>query len=417
MKKFYLILYIFLFSLFFSCLYIYADDSSIESEISSNDIQNSILEVSTQADKIPSINARHAVVLDRYSKCVLYGKKENEACKMASTTKIMTALVVIEHSNLQDSVKISKKAAQTGGSRLGLSTNDEITVENLLYGLMLKSGNDAAIALAEHVSGNVENFAVLMNKKARFLNLQSTNFVTPHGLDNENHFSSAYDLAVLADYALKNATFSNIVKTKTYTILINGIPRVLSNTNELLGNFQGIYGVKTGFTNGANRCLVTSCRQSDLDVICVVLGCDTKKNRTTDSIKLLNYTFNNYCLVNVKDVILSDFEDWRSSHKYYFSIYKGVFQDFEIYLNSDDFKFTHMAVKKVDLNTIKTEILCSAQFEAPLNCNSLIGNISLKVNNTHTLSIGILSANNVSRKSISDYLLYFFKKYVYFFKC
>ena len=256
-----------------------------------------------------------------------------------------------------------------------------------------------------------------MNKKARFLNLQSTNFVTPHGLDNENHFSSAYDLAVLADYALKNATFSNIVKTKTYTILINGIPRVLSNTNELLGNFQGIYGVKTGFTNGANRCLVTSCRQSDLDVICVVLGCDTKKNRTTDSIKLLNYTFNNYCLVNVKDVILSDFEDWRSSHKYYFSIYKGVFQDFEIYLNSDDFKFTHMAVKKVDLDNIKTEILCSAQFEAPLSSNSLIGNISLKVNNTHTLSIRILSAHNVSRKSIGDYLLYFFKKYVYFFRC
>ena len=146
MKKFYLILYIFLFSLFFSCLYIYADDSSIESEISSNDIQNSILEVSTQADKIPSINARHAVVLDRYSKCVLYGKKEHEACKMASTTKIMTALVVIEHSNLQDSVKISKKAAQTGGSRLGLSTNDEITVENLLYGLMLKSGNDDSVS-------------------------------------------------------------------------------------------------------------------------------------------------------------------------------------------------------------------------------------------------------------------------------
>lgn len=167
---------------------------------------------------------------------VLYGKKENEKCKMASTTKIMSALVVLENQeNLEEKVTISGKAAGTGGSRLGLRKNDEISVRDLLYGLLLCSGNDAAVALAEHVSGSVEEFANRMNEKAENLNLKTTHFVTPHGLDEEEHYTTAYELALISDYALGIEEFEKIVKTQNYTVCINGNQKNIHNTNELLG--------------------------------------------------------------------------------------------------------------------------------------------------------------------------------------
>ena len=188
-----------------------------------------------------------------------------------STTKIMTATIIIENCDLSQSVTVSKKAASTGGSRLGLKTNDKITIKDLLYGLLLCSGNDAAVALAETAGGDIQGFSKLMNNKAKALGLKNTNFESPHGLDSDGHYTTAYELAILSDYALKNKTFLEIVGTKNYTVTINGYPKTLSNTNELLGNLNGIYGVKTGFTNGANRCLVTSCKRNDMDIICVVL--------------------------------------------------------------------------------------------------------------------------------------------------
>ena len=165
------------------------------------------------------------------------------------------------------------------------------------------SGNDAAVALAEYVGNDLDGFSLLMNSKAKELNLLSTHFVSPHGLDHENHYTTAYELAKLTDYALQNEVFSKIVNTDTYTININNSPKNLHNTNELLGYIDGVYGVKTGFTNGANRCLVSACKRNNIDVISIVLGCDTKKDRTLDSINLINYTFENYESVNIKEII------------------------------------------------------------------------------------------------------------------
>ncbi|MBO5479171.1 MAG: D-alanyl-D-alanine carboxypeptidase [Clostridia bacterium] len=134
--------------------------------------------------------------------------------------------------------------------------------------------------MAEHVGGSVEGFANLMNQKAKELGLTNTKFVTPHGLDQPEHYTTAYELALITDYALKNETFAKIVNTKTYEIHINSQAKMLSNTNELLGNLNGVDGVKTGFTNGAGRCLVTSTTRNSHQIICVVLGADTKKIRT-----------------------------------------------------------------------------------------------------------------------------------------
>ena len=254
-----------------------------------------------------------------------------------------------------------------------------------------------------------------MNKKAKELNLSNTNFVTPHGLDSADHFTTAIDLARLADYALKNETFAKIVKTKTCTILINNQPLTISNTNELLGNFEGIYGVKTGFTNGANRCLVTSCKRNDLDFICVVLGCDTKKDRTRDSIKLLDYSFKNFSVVNFKKIATNKFEEWKEAHKNSFFINKGKSQNLNLYLDETDFTFENIALKNSEIDCIDVEIDFGSCFEAPLANKTKIGNLNLFVNGKEYYTIDIFNLNDITRKSIIDYILHILMNYCSFF--
>ena len=360
---------------------------------------------SSQNSLAPRINARHAVILDRNSQTILYGKKEKQECKMASTTKIMTAIVVIETTNLNDIVTVSSKAARTGGSKVGLSANCKISVEDLLYGLMLKSGNDAAVALAKYVGNDLEGFASLMNKKAQDLNLSSTHFVTPHGLDSNDHYTTAFDLAILSNYALHNKIFSKIVKTKNYTITLNGKPKIISNSNELLGNLDGVYGVKTGFTNGANRCLVTSCKRGNLDIICVVLGCDTKNDRTKDSINLINYTFNNFSVVNIENIIKEDFEKWYNEHNKSFTINKGISNSLELELNNDNLEYTKLAVNNNNIDNINTSIAFNSYYEAPLIPNTKVGTIALEVGDITYLEIDILNKNEIKKKHVFHYFI------------
>ena len=208
--SFYKIIFIF-FSIVFLSSHIFADDIyPLEDNFDISEILNDIetIETDSQISQLPTINSRAYVVIDRKSNTVLIGKNENQRKKMASTTKIMTALIVIENANLSDTVEISKKAANTGGSRLGLKTGDKITVLDLLYGLMMRSGNDAAVALAEYVAGSINGFADLMNNRAKELNLPNTHFVTPHGLDKDEHYTTAYELALLSNYAMNNEVFS-----------------------------------------------------------------------------------------------------------------------------------------------------------------------------------------------------------------
>ena len=357
-----------------------------------------IVSTASNLNQEPKVNAKHCVILDRSSKTVLYGKAEHEKCKMASTTKIMTSLIVIENcKDLNQTVTISTKAAGTGGSRLGLKTNDKITIRNLLYGLMMVSGNDAAVALAEAVSGSIEDFAILMNNKAENLGLTSTHFVTPHGLDEDEHFTTAFDLAILTDYALSTDVFFNIVKTQNYTININGYPKNLNNTNELLGYLDGVYGVKTGFTNGANRCLVTACKRGDLDIICVVLGADTKKDRTKDSINLITYTFNNFRLVNLKEIINKDFENWKLNNSNSIIINKGISSNLDLLLDFSKIPYEKKAVNKLLIDKITTSINFTKYFDAPVKSNTTIGKIDVYIDNSVIFSVPILNNNLIKR--------------------
>ncbi len=400
------IIVVMIFSFIFPYI-VYCDD--IDYIVDDTNIYEKISETSSNVNAIPDINSRAAVVIDRSSNTILYGKNEKEKRKMASTTKIMTALVVIENANLDDVVTISKKAAGTGGSRLGLKTNDQITVNNLLYGLMLCSGNDAAVALAEHVGGSVEEFAVLMNSKANDLGLLNTHFVTPHGLDKDEHYTTAYELALLSNYALKNETFAKIVNTKYTSITINDYSKSLHNTNELLGVLNGVYGIKTGFTNGANRCLVTACKRENLDIICVVLGADTKSFRTKDSIKLIEYAFANYSNVNISNILNVDFDNWKKNNYNKINIVKATFKNIDLKL--DTLKYNNIAILNTDIKNISTDVYVNNNLVAPVFKNDVVGCINIRNGNDIIYSCNILSDSNINKRNISDYFSMFLHNY------
>lgn len=376
--------------------HIYADD---ENEIYENIIEESEkqeIEAAASSDTKPTINSRRYAVYDRLSGRCIYGKDENKQTAMASTTKIMTSIVVVENCNLDDIVTVTAKAAGTGGSRLGLHTDDEIKVLDLLYGLMLKSGNDAAVALAIHTSGSVEEFAKLMNQKAEELGLKDTNFVTPHGLDNSEHYTTAYELAKITDYALKNETIAKIVKTKTATIYINGNSMQINNTNELLGNVEGVYGVKTGFTNNAGRCLVTSVKRGDMDVIIVVLGADTRKDRAKDTMKLIEYAYKRFYIFNVEEAIKQEFELWKQINQNRIYVNKAA--------NSLELKLDEVKIKKVatDMNPA-IEINVVSYIEAQIDINTRIGTVTVKIGDEIIEEIEIKAQKEVKKRGVVDY--------------
>ena len=250
-----------------------------------------------------------------------------------------------------------------------------------------------------------------MNLKANELGLKSSHFVSPHGLDSDEHYTTAYDLAILADYALKNSVFAKIVNTSNYSITINNYSKSLHNSNELLGYLDGVYGVKTGFTNGANRCLVTSCKRNNLDIICVVLGCDTKKDRTLDSINLINYIFNNFSVVNLKNLIEKNFEDWEKNSSTKFKIDKGTSSSLNLKLNFEEIPYENIAINNSNINNISTPIYTDFEFIAPLNENAVVGKMDIYIDNTLFFSVNILNENKVERKDISYYLNNFIKNY------
>ena len=351
-----------------------------------------------------TINSRYAVVYDRTSKTVIWGKDEAREVPMASTTKIMTAIVMLENvSNLKEEIIVCKKAAGIGGSRLGLKTNDKITYEDLLYGLLLCSGNDAATQIAISVGGSVEGFAEMMNNKALELGLEHSHFVTPHGLDSTQHYTTAYELAVMADYALNIEKFTKIVGTKNHTVTINGYPKNINNTNELLGYLEGVYGVKTGFTNGAGRCLVTSVSRNGFDIIVVVLGADTKKLRTSDSIKLIEYTYKNYELVDLEQFVKEEFEEWKKVNEKRIKIYKGLKPKIQTTLG--ELKYSLYPIAKNKIDNIWVDINYRDYYEAPVEINTKIGKMTVGIETKLIMEIDMLNQKKVERKGVLDYFI------------
>lgn len=243
-----------------------------------------------------SVSAQAAVLMDAESGRVLYEKNGHEPLRIASITKIMTAIIAIELGNLDDVVTVSPRASGVEGSSIYLVPGEKITLEALLYGLMLRSGNDAAVAIAEHIGGSEEGFVFLMNQKAAELGMTNTVFSNPHGLDtHEEHYSTAYDMAVLAAYAMQNETFATIVSTKRKTVPMAGEAwdRVWYNKNRLLSMYPYADGVKTGYTKRAGRTLVSSSTKDGHRLIAVTLNAS---NDWRDHMALFEYGYSHYDL-------------------------------------------------------------------------------------------------------------------------
>lgn len=251
------------------------------------------------ADGPPDVSAEAAALIDVASGRILYAKNGSKKMRIASLTKTMTAIVAIESGRLQDVVTVPKEAVGVDGSSIYLKQGEKLTLEELLYGLMLRSGNDAAVAVAHHVGGSVPGFVYLMNEKAALIGMTHTNFTNPHGLDDSNmHYSTAEDMAKLSAYALHNPVFRQIVSTKVKSISWEGEKwdRRLQNKNKLLHLYNGADGVKTGYTKLAKRCLASSATRDGRQLAAITLNAPDDWN---DSMKLLDWGFEHFAVSRV----------------------------------------------------------------------------------------------------------------------
>ncbi len=247
--------------------------------------------ISAFSDTIPSVSAKSAIAIEAESKDIIFEKSCRERLPMASTTKIMTALVVLEALPLDRVFTIAESAVGTEGTSAYLETGDRLTVEAALYALLLQSANDVAVGLAIEAGGSIEGFCVMMNEKAKELGLSDTSFANPSGLPDDSHYTTAYDLARLGAVCLENPDFARIVSTKSATVKINGKDRTFVNHNKLLSLYEGTVGIKTGFTKESGRCLVGACRKDGVTVVTVTLSASNDWN---DHISMFDYAFSQY---------------------------------------------------------------------------------------------------------------------------
>ncbi len=251
---------------------------------------------SIQAAPDLSVSAEHAVLMDAKSGRVLYEKKAYDPSLIASTTKIMTAIIAIESGKLDEKVKVSERAVRTEGSSIYLTEKEKIPLKDLVYGLMLRSGNDSAVAIAEHVGGSLEGFTYLMNQKAEWLGMNASHFENPHGLDGETHYSSAYDLALLMSYAMKNKTFREVTGSESYQSQNRDYP--WKNKNKLLTMYyDAATGGKTGYTKKAGRSLVSSAEKNGMELVAVTLNAPDDWN---DHQRMFEWGFDNFKTVQLQ---------------------------------------------------------------------------------------------------------------------
>jgi len=354
-----------------------------------------LLNVSISANAI--VTAKSAVVMDQYSKRVLYTKNESEKLPFASTTKIMTAILTIEMCDLDEMVEVDDKAVGIEGSSIHLQKDEQMTVGALVYGLMLHSGNDAAVALAYHIAGGVDNFAALMNFKAKTIGAKNTNFANPNGLPNDNHYTTALDLAYISQYAMSNELFRQVVSTRGITFKTNGTghDRKLVNKNKFLNLYEGANGIKTGYTKLAGRCFCGAAEKNGMQLIGVVLN---SKDTYGDTQRMFDYCFGKYSYHTyfgkgdyIKSIPVA------GSNKYLYRVYAPY--DIKVPLAEGELDTTEI---KYNLPKILT---------APMKKGEKIGEIEIIFGDKSNIIIDITLQKDIQYKNnVFDYLINFFKE-------
>lgn len=313
---------------------------------------------------------------------ILYEKNSNDVRFPASTTKIMTAILTVENCNLDDVATVSHNAVYSipyDYTHASLKEGEELTIEQLLYALMIPSANDAAIVLAEHISGSVEEFAKLMNKRAEELGCKNTHFVNPNGIHSKDHTSTSYDLALMGKFAMQNSIIRKIVSTTQFTLPATNkyskTDRIFNNSNDLLNTYsryyyEGTTGVKTGYTGEAGNCIIASAKKNDFEVILVVLGGESTNTglsqRYLDCKTLFDYAFNNYSLktLNEKNAVLKQITVRGATEET---------QNLNVLIKD---KIAIFSENSADLSSLEPEITLDENLMAPISANSAIGKIT-----------------------------------------
>lgn len=301
----FIMIFALIFAYFFTAAFL-TSKTPLESDVSLNLRTSGIENASAAVPEgfsvsVPHVHSAAALLMDEMTGEVLYSKNADTVLPMASTTKIMTAIIILERAKLDEQVVVSEYAAGIGEQSLNLSAGEVLTVEQLLYAIMVQSANDAAAALAEHVGGSIEGFSAMMNEKAKSLGANSTNFTNPHGLDNPDHYTTARDLAVISRYAMTSPKFREIITTRSYVIPWPGNPwdRECQNRNRLLDMMPEAGGIKTGYTNRAGKCFVGYASRDDIGLISVVLNDDDFFNTSKT---LLEYGLDSYVRTKLLDM-------------------------------------------------------------------------------------------------------------------
>lgn len=355
--------------------------SFANTKLADNSISNSTLNTGTNN---LSIYSESAILIDSKTGKILYEKNSNEKKYPASTTKILTAIIAIESCNLSDTVTASYNAIMSipsGYSIAEIKENEVLTVEQLLNVFLIHSANEAGYILAEHISGSISNFADLMNKKALEIGCTNTHFTNPSGIQDENHYSTAHDMALIAQYCMKNETFRQIVCKTSYTLEpTEKTPkeRYFVTTNDLIKTSSEYYypyciGIKTGYTSKAKNCLISASQKDGLELITVVLGAEFteegKSARNTDTINLFNYGFENYKYQEIlsKNSIITDI-----------SVKNATKETKELPIITED-SIVALIPTNIDLNSIEPIISINENIEAPISEGTVLGSITYNI--------------------------------------
>lgn len=334
------------------------------------------LSFSSYAVEIPTVNAHSAVLINADTGEILFEKDAYTRRSMASTTKIMTGLLAVESGRLNDIVTVGDISSE--GSSIGLKKGYRLTLEALTYGMMLESGNDAAVVCAEFLAGSEEAFSHLMNKKAEEIGMSETNFVTASGLDSKEHYSTAYDMALLGAYALRNPAFCEIFSTRSKRVdfIEPDISITFSNHNKLLLWCDGVFGIKTGFTKKSGRCLVTACERDGTVLVAVTLNDGDDWN---DHRKLYDYGYEK-CQTNEVFIRLPDS----------LRVYSGHHNTLSVSLEDNPVR-----VSLYDVNGITQKIFLPQFIYAPVKCGDTVGRAELYKNGKLIYSYDILAQTDI----------------------
>jgi len=345
-------------------------------------------DITTKKAPTPTVEATAAILMDAETGRVLWGKNPHQPMAMASTTKIMTAILAIESGRLDETVTVSKKAAAAPKVKMNLSAGEKIRLGDLMLALMLESSNDAAVAVAEHLAGTVENFCFQMTQKAQALGANHTIFETPSGLDAGDHHSTAYDLAIITRYALTVPGFLELTNTASANFSSDKRSYSMNNKNRLLREFPGANGVKTGFTGKAGHCFVGAAKQNNMQLISVVLasgwGDKGREQKWRDTKEILTYGFGNYEYetIIIADALAGEVPVTRSrSQSVEFVFAEGI----KIPLNPDE------------KAAISVELYIPESIQAPVEAGQLVGSARVFINEDFYCDVMLTSSETATR--------------------